>query len=285
MLILLGVLKPFWTGALVIDQVVIPVGLVPAARNGAAQLTRIHAGCGARVESKAWCPRHERELADEEIARGYEIAPGQYAEISDADLEATKPVDTRTIDVQCAIARARVDRLQTDATYLLTPSEAPIGRRPYELVRQVLADSDDVMLICRLTVRGNEWVAAVSAHPERKLLILEKLHPAGDIADTKQAEKQLAGVKVTDGELTLCRELVFGRIRSRMPKTDLPQRDRVRRVVDAAIAGKPLTIEKPTGGVQQTLPSDDLEATLRNSIRGRGSAKPKSRPRAATAKR
>lgn len=281
-------MRAFWTGNITVGLLQVPVGLVPAIRDNGVELRRLHVECMTPVGRRAWCNHHDRALADDEIVLGYEVAPGQHVTIQADEVAQLAPDDTRTVDVACAVPAELVDDTLVERRCLLSPSEAPVGRRPYEVLRQAL-DQAGVVLLARLAVRGHEWVARI--RPEGRLLMLDKLHPVEDLADRAPLEKQLAGVTVTEQETQLATELVRELVPMR-PRIGgvlkLEQRQRLRRLVDAKIAGEPVKIAASAGGQRAaaaTLPTDDLAATLRASLpRRRGQAKHKPRARPAAVK-
>lgn len=282
-------MRNFWKGNLQVGLVSVPVGLASAVQGKpGVGLTRLHRGCGAKVDSRAWCPVDERALTDDEVVRGYEIAAGQYVQLEDNELAAVQPADTRTITMVATIPRRLLDELQAESAYYLTPANTPVGRKPYELFRQVLADHPELALLCRLVVRNHEWVAIVRAHPHRRLMLLEKLAPEGAIVPTSELEHDLRDVTITDQERDLARELVLKHTRAKLPKDALriAQGDRIVQLVEAKLAGdivhQPQPPPAPTAGDQ--VPVGDLADALRRSLHGR-SAKTKPRAGAAPVKR
>lgn len=275
-------MKPFWSGNLVLGQVSIPVGLVPAVRDGTPRLARLHRECMTPVGSRVWCDHDDRAVADEDIARGYEVAPGQHVLIQDEEIAAVVPQDTRTIEIRGAISAERIPRALVAASYLLAPGQVPVGRRPYVLVREALADSAGVVLLARLTVRGHEWLAQIRA--ERWLLVLDKLHPVEDLVDTTPLDELLTAVTVTEQEQQLANEVVRSRFLAKVPAgaLQIEQRERMRHLVDAKIAGEPVQIAARPGSQTPplTLPTGDLTDTLRKSIGRRRGSNTKTKPRA-----
>lgn len=273
-------MKPFWVGNLQLGLLAIPVGLVPVVRANTTQVKRLHAECATPISTRAWCGLHDRLVADDEIARGFEVAPGQHLLVDADELAATAPEETRTIEVRCAIDADSIPRALVAASYYLAPSEAPAGRRPYMLVRATLADSTGVVLLARLVVKGHEWLAQI--RPECRLLILDKLHPIEDLVDPTPLDDLMGGVAVTEQEQQLAHEVVRSRTAAKVPAgaLQLEQRARVRQLVDAKLAGGTVQIAaRPRSERPTSLPTDDLADTLRRSVRGTSRAKAKHKPR------
>lgn len=262
-------LRNFWTGNLQIGLVAVPVGLASARKGQLDPLVRLHRDCGTRVDGRSWCELDQRIVDDSEIVKGYKVADGQYVPLEQEEIAATDPTDTRTIEVLCTINRRLLDELQVDTGYFLTPASSPVGRKPYELFRTVLADHLELALLCRLVVRKHEWVATVRAHPSRRVLLLEKLVPDGTLVDPGDLERTLGQVALTPEELELGREVVLKRVRAKLPKGALQivQRDRLVELVERKLAGENIIHTPPPTAAQQHTQTGDLADALRRSIR------------------
>lgn len=283
--------RSFWSAAIRVGKVAIPVGLVPAIDPKTVTLRRLHRDCKHPFGSRAWCDHCGRLVPDEEIARGARLATGQHVLVDQEELAALAPEDTHTIETMCACAASLIDPALHSATYLLAPAEAPVARRPYELIRRALTDSDGLVLLARTVVRGHEWVCQVRA--DGKLLMLDRLHPVEDLADRAPLERLLTGVQVTEEEQQLAGQLVRELVPMRPRPASvlkLPGRARLRRLVDQKLAGEPVQIAAPAGPKRPTpepLTAPDLADTLRRSLpRTRGKhAKRERRPAPATVNR
>ena len=65
----------------------IPVKVFPATESAATlSFNQLHAECQTRIQQKRWCPHCEREVPNQEIAKGYEFEKGRYVVVSDEDI-------------------------------------------------------------------------------------------------------------------------------------------------------------------------------------------------------
>ena len=85
-------MRTTWNGSISFSLVTIPVGLAPAtkpsARASDISFRQLHDECKTPIKNRRWCPVHEREVSQDEIVRGWEVAKGQFVIVDDADLEA-----------------------------------------------------------------------------------------------------------------------------------------------------------------------------------------------------
>ena len=77
----------------------IPVQLYSATRNARVSL-RMLAPDGSPVVRRYFCPEHDKQVDQDELARGYEYKPGKYVQVSDEELEALEPDKSRDIDLR-----------------------------------------------------------------------------------------------------------------------------------------------------------------------------------------
>ena len=105
-------MRTTWNGSLSFGLVSIPVGLAPATKPAARQsdvsFRLLHRECSTPIKQKRWCPTHDREVTQDEIVRGFEVAKGQFVIVEDADLEAIERADdSRSIEITRFVQKRR----------------------------------------------------------------------------------------------------------------------------------------------------------------------------------
>ena len=128
-------MRTTWNGSLTFGLVSIPVGLAPATKPAARQsdvsFRLLHRECLTPIKQKRWCPQHDRELAPDEIVKGWEAAKGQYIVVEEAELEALEGHDdSRSIEISQFVAVEDVDPVFRDRTYYLVPGRDPRTAAP-----------------------------------------------------------------------------------------------------------------------------------------------------------
>src|SRR5918997_4189665 len=107
-------MRTTWNGSLSFGLVSIPVGLAPATKPAARQsdvsFRLLHRECGTPIKQKRWCPTHDREVTQDELVRGFEIAKGQFVFVEDAELEQLERIDdSRSIEIRRFVPEDEVD--------------------------------------------------------------------------------------------------------------------------------------------------------------------------------
>ena len=138
-------MRTSWNGSLTFGLVSIPVGLAPATKPAARQsdvsFRLLHRECLTPIKQKRWCPKHDRELAPDEIVKGWEAAKGQFVIVEEAELEALEAHDdSRSIEISQFVPVEDVDPIWRDRTYFLVPGTTAAQRRPYRLLLEPLLD-------------------------------------------------------------------------------------------------------------------------------------------------
>src|SRR5919199_1873731 len=75
-------MRTIWNGSISFGLVNIPVGMAlatkPAARQSDVSFRMLHRECGTPIKNKRWCPTHDREVSNDEIVKGWEVAIGRF---------------------------------------------------------------------------------------------------------------------------------------------------------------------------------------------------------------
>ncbi|WP_408056138.1 non-homologous end joining protein Ku [Streptomyces ureilyticus] len=147
-------MRSIWNGAISFGLVSIPIKLVNATEHHSVSFRQIHTEDGGRIRYRKVCELEEREVASEEIGKGYEEPDGTIIPITDDDLAALPLPTAKTIDIVGFIPAERIDPLQMDAAYYLMANGVPAAK-PYTLLREALKRSGRVA-IAKFALRGRE---------------------------------------------------------------------------------------------------------------------------------
>jgi DNA end-binding protein Ku len=178
--------RSLWTGSLSFGLVNVPVALYSAARDQDLHFNQLHEKDGARIETRRFCSKEDREVAYEDIGHGYELDSGKQVVLTDEELDAVAPRKTRTIDIQSFVDAADIDPILFDHPYWLVPtgdSEGP--RRAYRLLVEAMGDVDRVAL-GRFVLRTKEYLVAVRVRDGllalTTMLFADEIRPVKGIA-------------------------------------------------------------------------------------------------------
>ena len=200
-----------WNGSLSFGLVSIPVGLAPATKPAARQsdvsFRLLHRECMTPIKQKRWCPVHDRELAPDEIVKGWEVAKGQFVIVEEAELEALeRHDDSRTIEIERSSRSPTSTRLDWTGRTSSFPArrrrsggrtaaargDGGGGRRRRRPVRPLRPES-----LCLVRARGEG-------------LVLETLYLVEDVYSQAEIDEAMEATQVKKAELDLARQIVEG---------------------------------------------------------------------------
>jgi DNA end-binding protein Ku len=283
-------MRTIWNGSISFGLVNIPIGLAlatkPAARSSDVSFRTLHRECGTPIKQKRWCPLHDREVPNDELVKGWEVAKGQFVIVEDADLEAImRHDDSRSIEITRFVPADEVDPVWFDRTYFLVPASATAQRRPYVLLLEAMRETGTAAL-GRFILRGSENLCLI--RPKGDALVLETMFVGEDVHSQAEIDEAVGETEVKEPELALARQVIDSLVGEFDPSelTSDYRRD-LRAMLEAKLAGEEISIPEP----EPEAPVVDLMEALRRSVAeitdkddGEGqkkAAKPRARKKAA----
>ena len=259
-------MRTTWNGSLSFGLVTIPVGLAPATKSAARQsdisFRLLHRTDLTPIKQKRWCPKDDREVTQDELVRGWEVAKGQFVVVEDEELEAIeRSDDSRSIDISRFVALDEVDPLWFDRTYFLVPASAPAQRRPYRLLLEAMRDAQ-VAAMGRFVRAGRESLCLVRAKGDA--LVLETLFLAEDVHSQAEIDEAVEGTELKKTELALAQQLIDG-LRGTFDPSQLVSdyRRDLRALLEAKLRGEEITMPEPEA---EAPPAVDLLEALKASV-------------------
>jgi len=267
-------MRTIWNGSISFGLVNIPVGMAlatkPAARQSDVSFRMLHRECGTPIKNKRWCPQHDREVSNDEIVKGWEVAKGQFVFIEDSDLEALETADdSRTIAITRFVELDQVDPIYFDRTYFLAPADAVAQRRPYVLLLDAMKETNTAA-VGKFVRQGAEHFCLI--RPKGNALALETLFLAEDVRSQAEIEEAVEEIDVKDAELELARQ-VIGSLEADFDPQELVSdyRRDLKALLDAKLAGEEIKAPEP---VEEKAPVIDLMEALKASVAEAQSKKP-----------
>src|SRR4051794_30351915 len=100
--------RSLWNGTITFGLVTVPVKLFAAIEPKSARFREVHLSDGAPIEHRRFCSLEQREVAYEEIAKGYEVAPGEYVRLDQREIAAAGR-RSHILDVEAFVDAAAID--------------------------------------------------------------------------------------------------------------------------------------------------------------------------------
>jgi DNA end-binding protein Ku len=152
--------RAIWSGSISFGLVNVPVKLYSAVHPQGLSFRQFQEGTNARVRNKRVSEKTGKEVAYEDIVKGYEVSKGQYVMVDPDELAEFNPRATRTIDIEDFVDLDDIDPIYYDNTYFLAPEDSDGARKAYALLLKAMEDQGKVA-IGRLVMRNKQYLAAI----------------------------------------------------------------------------------------------------------------------------
>ncbi|MGZ6256541.1 MAG: non-homologous end joining protein Ku [Candidatus Limnocylindria bacterium] len=276
--------RSMWRGAIQFGLVTIPVKLYLATESSSIGFNLLHEKDQSRIQMKIYCPVDDEIIPRSETVRGYEWAKGRYVVLDDKDFEAVPLKTVRAIEIEMFVDAHREGQgiEFVKQAYYLEPD--PIGRKAFELLRQVLADEGKTA-ICKIVLKDREQLAALN--PYTKTMLLTTLHWPDEVRSLEELDIPDEEIEVKPAERKMAEQLVASMSGVFKPEEYHDDyRQALMGVIEAKVAGE---APAPAQKVEPTRIGDlmaALEASVasaREARREGGTTKAKEAPAKATA--
>jgi len=205
--------RAIWTGSISFGLVNVPVKLFSATEDHGVSFHQFEPGSGERIKYKRVTERSGKEVAYEDIVKGYELDDGNYVLVTPEELQSVAPGKSRTIDIEDFIDLDAVDPVYFDKTYHLAPADKAAAK-PYALLREAMKESNRVA-VARFVMRDKQSLACIRVATDDTggddVLVLETMH-FGDEVRTPSGIREMKvledGIEITDRERAAARSLV-----------------------------------------------------------------------------
>ncbi|CAE6865378.1 Non-homologous end joining protein Ku [Paraburkholderia nemoris] len=264
-----------WKGAISFGLVHVPVQLYPATQSEKVGFNLLDKRSIDPIGYKQINKRTGKEVARENIVRGFEYEKDKYVVLSDDEIRAANPESTQTVDILAFIHAPDISFLYLDTPYFLTPDRK--GEKVYALLREAMKASGKIG-VASVVLHNKQHLAALI--PVGPMLALNTLRWAAEVRDFDEFKLPPEGMKaagVTTRELDMAKKL----INDMSDKWDPSQyhdtfHDDIMALVDRKIrAGKTEEITEVEAPRESRQSADilDLSDLLKRSL-GRGKGKP-----------
>jgi len=224
-------MRSIWKGAISFGMVTIPVKLYAATESKDVRFRLLHKEDGAPIEEKRFCTEDGKEVAWDDLVRGYEVSKGEYVILDPEEIDAAKPESSTTIDIGDFVEAAEIDPVYFEKSYFLEPTD--IGAKPFSLLMRALQETERVAL-ARVTIRTRERLATLRGY--EGTLVLETMFWPDEIRSTGALDLPEGDeATVRARELAMARSLVES-----LAEKFRPERytDAYRDALEKLIAGK-----------------------------------------------
>ncbi len=197
--------RAYWKGFLRLSLVSCPIQLFPAtSESEKIRFNQINKETGNRIRYRKVDEETGEEVPSENIIKGYEIAKGQYVEITDDELESIALESTKIIDIDEFVPKSEIDDLYHIRPYYMAP-DGDIGQDAFVVIRNIIQQMN-MVAIGRVVLTSREHVIALE--PRGKGLMGTLLRYPYEVRDENEYFDDIADVKLSKDMLDLAKHIV-----------------------------------------------------------------------------
>lgn len=261
-------MRSIWSGSISFGLVNIPVKLGSAVESGSSldfdmlskkDMAPIRY---ARIDTKT-----DKEVAWQDIVKGYEYTKGKYVVITDEDFKKASPEKSKSIDIMQFAKEEEIDPIYYEKPYYLVPDKG--AAKPYHLLIQAMEETKTVAL-AEFMLRNRMHLCALKSQGGVLLLnqlrYQEEIRQAPEVASSKRE-------KISAKEVQLAVKLV-----QQLTEKFNPEKykdtyvDALKKVIEAKAAGKKIHVAAPK---KASATVKDLMDVLKESLDATTPAKKK----------
>jgi DNA end-binding protein Ku len=231
------------------------------------------------VGFKRYNKETEKEVAWEDIVKGYEYEKDRYVVLTDEDFKRANVEATQTINIMAFVKAEEVAPPYYETPYYLAPDKR--GEKGYALLRETLKTTDKIA-IATVVIRTRQYLAALI--PNGDVIVLNTLRYTNELKLAKDLNLPSGNLKasgVSPREIEMAKTLV-----DEMSDQWKPERYRdtyhedLMKLIDKRIkAGKTEVITEPDEHETQPVRGEviDLMALLKRSVEAKGRSSSRSK--------
>lgn len=217
--------------AISLGMLYVPVGLYKTTRDISVSFNQLCKDTHERVKYKKVCPSCNKEVAGDEIIKGYEYEKGKYVTFTADELEKIKTKKDKTIHIEHFAKLSDVDPIFYEKNYYVVPN--PGAEKAFELLRQAMLSKKKVG-IAKTVIGSTENLIVL--YPTKEGIIAKTLF--------YQAEIQAVPVSTTKptiekAELDMAKTMIDSMTSAFEPEKYYDEyQERLREAIETKIAGK-----------------------------------------------
>jgi DNA end-binding protein Ku len=197
--------RAYWKGYLRLSLVSCPIALFPAtSEREKVSFHQLSRETGHRIRYRKVDEETGDEVPSDQIIKGYEVAKGEYVEITDDELASVALESTKTIEIDEFVPKSEIDELYNIRPYYIAP-DGKVGEDAFAVIRDAM-EQMKVVAIGRVVLTSREHVIALA--PRGKGLMGTLLRFPYEVRDASEYFDGIPNVKLSKDMMELAKHIV-----------------------------------------------------------------------------
>src|ERR1700693_3447153 len=270
-------MRPIWKGSISFGLLYIPVAVYPATREEKLSFRQLRSTDLSPIKYKKVAEADAKEVAADQIVKGFEYERGRYVVLKDEDFEKVRIESSHSIDIPAFVEVEQIDPKFFYKPYFLEAQKG--GEKAYAVLHKALSGTGKIG-IAKVVIANREYLAAVK--PDGLFLVLELMHFASEVLTPEELNRPKTDLN--DKELKMANTLIESMSSDWKPEKYRDEyRDAVMEIIETKAKNKELPpAPAPTPRTTNVV---DLVKVLQESINRSQSVKVKRGGNGATGRR
>lgn len=166
-----------WSGVLSFGLINIPIKLYSGTAGTSFDFNMLHKSDYSPIRYAKVCRKDGKELAMQDIVKGYEYQDGDYVVLTNEDLKSLNLERSQAIDVLAFVKETEIDTIYFEKPYYLEPDKG--ADKAYTILRESLKKSKKVG-VAKFVIHSREHLGIIKPH--EKIIVLEQMRFEDQIA-------------------------------------------------------------------------------------------------------
>ena len=198
-------MRSVWKGHIRFSLVTIPIQIFNAVETkGNISFKQIHDTDNGPIGYKKYCKTCEETVSRENIVKGFEYEPDQFAIFKPEELNSIKLKSTKAIDIEAFVDFKDVPATRFENVYYVGP-EGDVSKKAFALLCKTLSDTGKAG-VGRIILRDKEDVVLIT--PYKNALIMYKLRFPYELRSIEKVPDTKTMEEADEAQLKLAKQLV-----------------------------------------------------------------------------
>jgi DNA end-binding protein Ku len=156
--------RAYWKGYLKLSLVSCPIALYPAtSEREKISFHQLNKETGNRIRYRKVDAETGDDVEKANIIKGYELAKGEYVDVTREELEAVAIESKRTIEIEQFVPKTQIDELYIRDPYYIAP-DGEVGQQAFAVIREAIR-KEGMVAVGKVVFTSREHIIALEARP------------------------------------------------------------------------------------------------------------------------
>ncbi len=222
-------------------MVAIPIAMYTATQDNDIHFNQLHKEDNSRIRYKKTCAHCGKEIASQDIVKGFEYDKDKYVIITDEEIEKIKTEKEKSIQILHFANLNQISPVYYNKTYQAAPETG--GEKAFELLRAALMKEQKIAI--GKTVMGTKDTL-MAIIPREDCILISTMFYAEDI---KELQKQYTKPEVSEQELNMAAALINSMDTPFDPEKYKDEyQERLRVLIETKVSGKEIVAAEAEEG-------------------------------------